>query len=1428
MTDTTQSRLTHAGPAAIADRAAPVRSVGRRSDQGAPRFAAELASESGADCGARAPCSNQTLLSAAVPQRMTTRQGCVLQGTKVVDWGEDHWSALERYTFRRLRMRWPRSVLSGDQRRTRSSRRRNFDYRHSAVTAFLALLILVPAPAWSQSATSENVVLPEILLVVDTSASMQYRLGSDEKPSCVGQDERSRWIAAREIVAGTFSGYSCSQVTLAATPDMTNPPAQTSGATECIPGVAHNISDTTEVEVGANGSYDYSGTATAAPVLKDFGPTYTSRTAAWLTVDLSSVATTDSWLSGSLTLTSLSTPASGVPQWAYLVWHDADPAAQTATDFLCDVEGPQRTVVSLPTLVPFGAGIKTTFTFSPAALLNLRTAAVGGQTSFHFAIVPGASQINGGCNHVLGTPTNQSFIWQTVGAASASERPVVSLEVGKSCPSEGPSVHTDASGSRGNDGLIDLYGAAAKFALLTFDNRMSTATDATGGWSFGATTSSDWGTINHGLADPLSAAGPPSVPITRSDTTIARGLTRSAIIGSLAAIQPAGATPLGALLEDAVAYLGPGTYKDPHFQKISDDPIAGDPYYTCRQRMVVVLTDGGANLHDSLTADGRSEAIQAAASLNADGVKVFVVAVGHPAESDSSGPTSLDLDFLDDLAAAGGTGAAIVGSTPAAVAAVLGPAIAETGTLGQVLTRPLYTTSTGLFTDIQHGFQTQSVFDVKEPLRTTGLFEQRLYSCDSQCKNALDPGAAQVCAVIDLSDRLLSRTLARRWLTHTDAILVDLSDSYLTADHLGISNLGVGHRTVRDVGGNCTTVVGAYDLTVNGDREAYRNHVLSTLKSEAGTCREGIALGAPGRAQPTLLEPASHQALRDPSWSVYANVTTPASGPYSAGNPVGSAKRPTMLFTSTHDGLLHAFRTDRDPTITLQDNLVAGDELWSFLPRFNLQRIAQLRLVSDADGSYLGGAIAARHVLLERDSSSLPNTALNWRAVVIAAAGEGGAGYAALDVTSPQAPTLLWEITPNGHCWGQGTVSSLTGPKCLNTTTFIDMGRSTARPVLAQLFFEKSSVVTERSVAIIAGGKPPNLSSVTNPGVDGNGERVVWVLDTLTGDVIRRFSAGDMVTTGITTTITDPDDLGTFWSEPACFDNGPGQITTRCFIGDSKGMLWRIDLSATDPDDWEMVWLHDAYSGTDTPATWVRALDNAERVPVLSPPSISRGFDGSLIVIYGTGGVDDAVSATRRHLVYSLTETFVLADDGTASTVTAARNWVTVLGDTEHFVGPPLVFARNAYWTTYAIASDGACTIGAAWVWGGRFDKPASVSDPTDIRGAFINPADPSSSDANLDRLTLGLFRPSPVDVLPVPACVQGCPPSDSSCILAGGGALGGARPKHEISVAVAGPVQSDSQKPKTGTQPQIGTINQAIPQPRLASVVTGWDLLLE
>lgn len=86
-----------------------------------------------------------------------------------------------------------------------------------ATLASLLAPLLAPALASAQDSVLESTKTPNVLLLVDTSGSMEYKVGLTGGvpvyPSCTAPDyERSRWIELVEVLAGSIPDYACQSI----------------------------------------------------------------------------------------------------------------------------------------------------------------------------------------------------------------------------------------------------------------------------------------------------------------------------------------------------------------------------------------------------------------------------------------------------------------------------------------------------------------------------------------------------------------------------------------------------------------------------------------------------------------------------------------------------------------------------------------------------------------------------------------------------------------------------------------------------------------------------------------------------------------------------------------------------------------------------------------------------------------------------------------------------------------------------------------------------------------------------------------------------------------------------------------------------------------------------------------------------------------
>jgi type IV pilus assembly protein PilY1 len=497
-------------------------------------------------------------------------------------------------------------------------------------------------------------------------------------------------------------------------------------------------------------------------------------------------------------------------------------------------------------------------------------------------------------------------------------------------------------------------------------------------------------------------------------------------------------------------------------------------------------------------------------------------------------------------------------------------------------------------------------------------------------------------------------------------------------------------------------------------------------------------LGAIYHSTPAVVGPP-REFIRDDTYTTYAAL------PAVAGEPI-------MLYTATTDGQLHAFKVSASVnTDGFTTNTAANNELWSFFPPAVLQHL--MPNYNSGGANLLDGApviadipaVTADPPLFERTPSNAPM----WRRVLVASGGQAGGFYYALDITDPANPTFLWQlatddanhplfgattptpsiaiVTLDSHYTGshhytdrtQVPVAILPGgtgtqaTPCPNGATTYVAPMTNIDPFNPSnpngTIFPISSFVgpplrcwtqaADNSQGVLGIGNFNNGSSAS-----GNSITIVR-LDT--GEVLAHFTGpnyfgaiGNQLTNhpGSGKDIPVPNLSAPVTGIPAIYPPDTGQSAQRMYVGDSDGLLWRIDLSQPDPQNWltgfSRAW--DAYAGTSS-AT--------KRQAVELQPVLSRDPLGNIIIIFATGDQAVLTEETSSNAVWSLTETPAL--------LSTSQNW-NLHFDPGNFrvTGPMALFNNVLYFAAYTPLASNACSDGYPSLWAVDYRHPSATSNP--------------------------------------------------------------------------------------------------------------------
>ena len=293
-----------------------------------------------------------------------------------------------------------------------------------------------------------------------------------------------------------------------------------------------------------------------------------------------------------------------------------------------------------------------------------------------------------------------------------------------------------------------------------------------------------------------------------------------------------------------------------------------------------------------------------------------------------------------------------------------------------------------------------------------------------------------------------------------------------------------------------------------------------------------------------------------------------------------------------HEGLLYAGANDGMLHVLIAEGSSAGEELFSYVPS---QVIQNLSLLVDPDYAH------NYYVDLTVTIGEGVSVSSTDRTILVGGLGQGGIGYYALDITGLTTynnTTQLWQASSVT----EAVVASKVMWEFPNITTaatdLTDIGYSFSQSLIA-----KTNDSNHPWVVIFGNGYNST-----------DGQSVLFILDPENGDVLRKFELGSGLDNGLSTpAVTDVD------------GNGSADYA---YAGDLGGNLWKIDLTDSNINNWEIAF---AQGGGKAPL--FKAIGPTGVVqPITSRPDVMYHpqYHGYLVA-FGTGkflGTSDFLDKT--------------------------------------------------------------------------------------------------------------------------------------------------------------------------------------------------------
>jgi hypothetical protein len=310
---------------------------------------------------------------------------------------------------------------------------------------------------------------------------------------------------------------------------------------------------------------------------------------------------------------------------------------------------------------------------------------------------------------------------------------------------------------------------------------------------------------------------------------------------------------------------------------------------------------------------------------------------------------------------------------------------------------------------------------------------------------------------------------------------------------------------------------------------------------------------------------------------------------------------------------------------------------------------------------------------------------------------------------SPDGPTPS-DISSDSNCDGDGSLFDIFFTR--NTLDeFPYIGLSVGEPAIGTVVLDNigpdSTRRIQRPVAIFTAGQNGDIPESSACRLSERRGRAIYVVDLQTGTLLRRFldyyPIGDSQAYAFETAVT-----GT----PVTYSARPGTVTTRAFVGDAAGRLFRLNLSDPNPANWRVDLFFDPCEDDDLKNQAGLTCDRLEGNtladrprswgPASFKPAVALDPQRNLTIVYGLGERTDTSVSDQTQAMIALRERININE-------VPDKIWATTFPEDpvtavirEKLTGPPVIFNYGIYFTTYTEEVANICAPGLSRVWGLR------------------------------------------------------------------------------------------------------------------------------
>ncbi|MEA3385265.1 MAG: PilC/PilY family type IV pilus protein, partial [Thermodesulfobacteriota bacterium] len=402
------------------------------------------------------------------------------------------------------------------------------------------------------------------------------------------------------------------------------------------------------------------------------------------------------------------------------------------------------------------------------------------------------------------------------------------------------------------------------------------------------------------------------------------------------------------------------------------------------------------------------------------------------------------------------------------------------------------------------------------------------------------------------------------------------------------------------------------------------------------------------------------------------------------------ASRDTIIYVGANDGMLHAINESN------------GQEKWGWIPRCVLGTLHEFK-----DGHRFTVDLSVKAADIDLSDNC---TGTGWKTVLVEGLRKGGSHYFALDVTDPDNPQPMWEITDD------------------------NMGKTWSVPSFGCI--DINGMAT--NIVFVGGG----YSTTENKG------NRVYILKAGTGEILSEIEVGGAAN-NVPSQILAMRYLLNEKGEPVDYVNREkvdsklkGFIEV-AYFGDTSGTLYKITGLNAD-------------SGWSPQAEMLYKPENQQ--PIYHKPAVAEVYKDCTrrFVLFGTGDENDPIDGSSQDYFYEIEDRafddseggpdeYSLWTEGQKADGLFRKTWMFTLPLGEKMFADPVTYRDVVYFTTYQ--PQGGCAMGFSYLYGLTTTRCGSEGG----EGGLEYGLDGNSLDPHKGKLDLGIgIATSPVIAPPM------------------------------------------------------------------------------